>query len=712
MNMCVSRRSGHHCVGRAPVFLLLFGLSVAGCITPASDNSDRYVRNGVRYGVTEGRFRGRWWNFYEQGRSYQDGAFWAEAEKGFRTALAGRAKDQLWARTYGLHFIAEYFPHRELGVTLFHQGRLDEAITELEVSLQQQYSARAAYFLNEARATRIKSQQADAAPPTAEILTPESADPAARAVGAARTQLSGVAKDDTFVARISVNGVPCLVPVSAPEVPFSREIDLSPGDNEIRVEVEDLAGKVTVMPVKVYCDVDGPAVSFDKPVVLPGTVSGVAHDPAGVSALRIGGKTVPFAPGTQEPVTFSVAFSREDLAPPLRYECEDAFGNVTSGVLPLDTLIVSDTLPEVLPAISSAAFIPLANGLEAWMVGGQLVALRAAPAVETAPRAPEVRFANLREGQKYLMPEIVVGLDVDAVNDIARVQLNGKDIQAIPGRKVQHLSRRVPLEPGSNALTAAAHDTAGLEGMAHVAVERQLTTVEDVGRRLRVAMLGNVWKGNSPMLEGEAQVILDELARELLYYKRFDPVDRSLLPTILAEQQLNAALGSKEERLALGKTVPADVMFIGKVRRDADTIEIILEGISTETSLFIARADVAGRANDLDQLKRLVKDLALRVVQEFPRVQGQVALVRNPNVFVSNLSAVHLIQESMKCLVFRYGQEIVDPTTGTSLGRDTEILAEGLVQQVDARKSTVGVTTREEPYASEAIEVGHYVITK
>ncbi|MCP4642187.1 MAG: hypothetical protein GY851_17215, partial [bacterium] len=54
--------------------LALTLLVLAGCAT--SPNRSQYVRNGVQYGVTEGTFRGRWWNFYERGRSFSDGRFW------------------------------------------------------------------------------------------------------------------------------------------------------------------------------------------------------------------------------------------------------------------------------------------------------------------------------------------------------------------------------------------------------------------------------------------------------------------------------------------------------------------------------------------------------------------------------------------------------------------------------------------------------------
>jgi hypothetical protein len=345
-------------------------------------------------------------------------------------------------------------------------------------------------------------------------------------------------------------------------------------------------------------------------------------------------------------------------------------------------------------------------------VGGQFVALTAIESPGSGQQGPAIRFTDLKTGQKFLMDEIVVGLDIDAANPVAKAQLNGIDLDLIPGRTVQRLSRRVSLQPGVNQLEASAEDTAQQVGTASAAVERQINAVEQPEGRLSVAVLGNVWKGNSPLLENEAGVIADELVRELEARGRFNLIDRSLLPEILAEQELSAALGSKGGRLALGKVVPAELMFVGRARRDAESLEIVLEALSTETSLLMGRADVAGPARDLGELRRMVGDLALRVMQEFPRAYGQVAAVKGPETVVTNLNAAQRIRPSMKFIVYRYGEEIADPATGRSLGHDTQIIAEMLVKSVDENKSIGERVLKESEPAPPAVQVGDHVVTK
>lgn len=131
--------------------VLCLGVLIAGC---AADERTQYVRDGVEYGVTETVFRGRWWSYYERGTSFLAGGFHEEALADFEQALKGRTRDSWRARTYGLHFV-EYFPNREMGVTLYHLGQFDEAERYLNASLAQIDTERAHYYVDEIKRARI-----------------------------------------------------------------------------------------------------------------------------------------------------------------------------------------------------------------------------------------------------------------------------------------------------------------------------------------------------------------------------------------------------------------------------------------------------------------------------------------------------------------------------------------------------------------------------
>ncbi|NJL58721.1 MAG: hypothetical protein HC887_02785 [Desulfobacteraceae bacterium] len=137
------------------ILLVIVFMIYPGCY-PLPDRISK-MKDGKEYGDTEGLFRHRWWNYYERGLSFADGEFWQDAESDLREAIRQRDSDKRRARTYGLHFI-DYFPHRELGIVLFMQGRIEEAEKELKHSYHTVKSAKTALFLDRTRKALIEKK--------------------------------------------------------------------------------------------------------------------------------------------------------------------------------------------------------------------------------------------------------------------------------------------------------------------------------------------------------------------------------------------------------------------------------------------------------------------------------------------------------------------------------------------------------------------------
>ncbi|MBU1694305.1 MAG: hypothetical protein KKC51_10115 [Verrucomicrobia bacterium] len=120
----------------------------AGCVrTPSTDATNRPPRHKT------------WWNFYQRGVALSYTGNYKAAAENFeiclglkRGAVYGYPRDTWRARTYGFHFLDDYFPHRALGVCFYHLGETSNAVHFLERSLHQQPSGRARHFLNLARA--------------------------------------------------------------------------------------------------------------------------------------------------------------------------------------------------------------------------------------------------------------------------------------------------------------------------------------------------------------------------------------------------------------------------------------------------------------------------------------------------------------------------------------------------------------------------------
>ena len=144
------------------LFLITYlGLLIVVTLGCVKEDVTEGCKEGKPYGITKGLFQGRWYHYYERGLSFAEGHCWGKAESDLGKALKQRdGGDRGRARTYGMHFI-DYFPHRELGIVLFHQKRYADAIRELEAPLNATVTAKAEFYLNQCRKALILSQTPD-----------------------------------------------------------------------------------------------------------------------------------------------------------------------------------------------------------------------------------------------------------------------------------------------------------------------------------------------------------------------------------------------------------------------------------------------------------------------------------------------------------------------------------------------------------------------
>lgn len=663
---------------RARVLLGL--LLLAGCSTVPQE-AEKYTRDGRQFGVVRGTFRAQWWDFYERGRSYLDGGFLAEAEADLRTAVRLRPRDQRWARTYGLHFLPEYFPNRELGMVCYRQGRLEEAARLLEVSLRDEASALAAHYLNLARMEAIERAGGDHAPPT---ITAHWADDSSGL-------LVVEVRDDHYVARAEVNGEAQLVDLAQPALRFSRKLALRAGENKILIRALDLAGNESVETITLRADADGPALSFD---TLSTVISGWASDPSGIAEIRFGDTLAVLEEEESGRVRFHAEIAAR-AAGPIPFAARDARGNESTGVLAAEDLRAAAARP-----------LQVAGNMDAGWIAAMLARLQLAQA---APQdTPQLRFTNLADGQRYLMDEIVVSVEARSPGGIAALRIDGTPVEGlVAGAKNLHLSRRLLLgSMGEHTITAELVDGAGNRATTEVHILRVPTAIENPEERLRMALLGSLWEGAGQRLEEEAQFVEEELARTLFQRRRFDLVSRDLLPRVLEENELRAALGNRAVDPGLRSLLAADVFAVGKIRRTGESMEIIVQAVSSESARVLAYADVAGNAATMDALRGLARDLALRLEQEFPKVAGDVVQLSGNQCFTT-LSEADRIRADLPCVVYRMGPPIVHPDTGTLLGHAIEILARGTIAEVRPQLSRIALSG-----GAETIQVHDHVATR
>jgi hypothetical protein len=288
-------------------------------------------KDGRRCGEVAGTFSGRWWNYFERGQSYAGCQLWEAAAKDYRKAIAQRLDDNSRARTYGMNFV-EYFPHRELGISLYHRHLYEEAISELETSLAHETSAKAQFYLDRARKAWILFHNLDRADP--EIRLSSDVDPGP--TNAFTLGIEGSAVDDTYVKRIRLNGRDLTIDLGAAEIPFSAGIPLYPGSNRIQIEVQDICGNWTELVKRITCDRSGPILNIGS-IECPKTenpscwIKGYASDSSGIRSIRINGQTLTITGGKD--VDFQYPCYPAGAVSEIVVAAEDGAGNVTTAVV-------------------------------------------------------------------------------------------------------------------------------------------------------------------------------------------------------------------------------------------------------------------------------------------------------------------------------------------------------------------------------------------
>ena len=248
--------------------------------------------------------RATWWNFYTRGIEFSRRNEWDNAIRDLETAMGKRKgaifpdnQEKRRAKTYGLHFLDNYFPHRELGVCLFHQGRFDAAEAELLVSLKMLPSSRASFYLNQVRRERLSRQQEQprAGRVRIDLPFPE---------GTLFTRkpyidLDGNATSPDYVSEISANGEALFVELAARSVLLRHRAKLSSGRQELVITARDLAGGETTWRRPVVVDLSGPSISIARDPSAPKqNVLLSVTDDYELATVTINGAQLTILPGT------------------------------------------------------------------------------------------------------------------------------------------------------------------------------------------------------------------------------------------------------------------------------------------------------------------------------------------------------------------------------------------------------------------------------
>lgn len=635
------------------------------------------IKDGKEYGVVEGLFRHRWWNYYERGLSFAQGEFWEEAATDLKEAIKQRKADQRMARTYGMHFV-DYFPHRELGVAYYHQGSYDQAENELETSLQMVDTGKTKHFLNLVRKKKLEFSKRDKASPAISL------EAASRqtAFNRFRFEVKGEVSDDFYARDISINDTPEFIELSAPTIPFTREIKLKKGLNTINIRSTDLTGKVSEKTVTVLGDFEGPAFQLrnvadgDQVSEAAIVLNGALADATGVTELRVNDQVLSY--NKEKEIAFALNIDLEEGENKILLAATDIVGNTTTGELNITYVPQLADTPHpkrnrfldahkpnepVLLAFSGSSTSPYTTGI-----------LYAA-----AKAAFRLSFKDLTKKQTVYYETLYVDGTATGTYEIESVAINGEPLLIIPGRTV-YFNQLVELREGENPITIKVTDVKGNISTKTAVANFQIPKVHQIGSRMSLAVLPFEVKGDPGMA---SDMVYDNLINAFVDQERFHIVTRGdELEAILREQKLSQTdLVDRKTAVRIGKLVAAESILMGTVRETEDAIEIYARLVNTESSSIMEAKDVFSQDKTLPQLQYMTNGLALKLKHSFPLIEGMVIQVKGNEIY-ADFGSFKRIKKEMRFIVFQKGEVIKHPVTGKVLGSETRELGVATVVSV------------------------------
>ena len=598
-----------------------------------------------------------WWNYYSRALSFADAGCWYRAELDLRETIrqidkAGldRRKAICQLKRDGLSVI-DFFPHRELGVIHYNQGRMEDAISELTTSLSIIKSSKTELYLDRARKAMIEKGQLDQRAP--EIIIKSPAQPFL--TNAFSVVIHGLASDDTFVRHIKVGNKEIRVDVSNQEISFRTEVQVAPGRNEIPIVVKDLIGNTSRMLLAINVDRTGPVLSIDlhlHTTPIPEnsiSLQGYGFDASGLAKVAVNGQDF-FCDGSQQQFLIDKKLFLLPEENNLEVRAKDRAGNVTIAKIALHRKV--------------SEYFELSN------------------LPDTQDRMPPSikLISDLEKERVTYFDRAFLEWNIRDNETVTSLQVNKKQILKNPGRNL-YCSHLIGLNQGENTITIQCSDRSGNDSQKRIKIRREMLKDRTMGSRLRIAVIPfkretiGTDQGLSCGFEG------------LLYSAictggRFSLVERENLQAVINERALSLRpLNAKDTAIRIGQILNADCSLYGNVLERGNSVTISARLVDTETGEVLTAVDEYGEDIDNGMLRLLAQQINLKLAEELPVVEGMVTNIAG-NRFHVNLGRKTRVKNGMKLIVYEILGPVRDPRTREVIGRDIMELGKARIKSV------------------------------
>jgi len=608
---------------KIPIFLcIIFFLLFLACSSQKNLKTD-YIKDGKIYGTTEGVFRELWDDYYNRGLSYKDGGFFKEALEDLKMSVSKRdgkkKEDSRMVRTYGMNFI-NYFPHREIGHIYYLMSKYEEAIEELKRSVEFEPSAKAFYFLNNARKKIIQQKNKDITIPKILLNT--------LSIGYLdkngeywtnkdKILLSGLASDINYISKLMVNDYSIIIDEAMQKCSFKKELKLNSGKHKIDIIAKNLLNQQQKESIIINIDKTGPAINIEE--FEPGKfIKLFLYDQSGKISLTINNKNYYIPDG--KGVSFSLLLKSNEKN--ISIIARDSSGNETCANLDKYSYLNS---------------IKLAAN-DNWFFNND------ANTQITDKKFFEIILKNLEDDLISEMDEISIKGHVRSSSKIKSLSINKSKLNYNNAYEII-FNEIFKLKYGKNIINIIATNQNNETHSKKIIITRQIPLIDQFKYKYCIAMhlIESNFRKPKGIIENLFTNLFDKkndlqnINKQIVFFnsnfvdyfvnkKRFQIILQKTLKTNLKYPEINLQHFHEKE------TKVADGSVFGTIYKSNYGVEIDARLVDIKTSTILTIQDVYSESFDLDELQKLAEKLARKLHINFPIVYGNNFEINNNTI--------------------------------------------------------------------------------
>lgn len=551
------------------------------------------IKDQTQYGLIDGTFRSRWWNYYARGRSYLEGECLDAAMTDFKAAIKQNEQDQRMVRTYGLHFV-DYFPHRELGLIYYLLNDLDAAQIELEKSISQESSSKAHHYLDEVRKRQLRKQAKTVTTPQLAVDFPKN-----QLIWTSdkRVLIQGTARDEQYISEIQINGTPYDFQGSSKQVHFQTEIILSEGTYHIPITIQNLLGGTCEHVLEIHVDHQGPIieiVAFEKLSNNVLVIKGIVSDQSENNLFYVGQKEIDLKQGIK--TSFHVKQAIDQDQKKLVLTAIDRAGNQTKAVL--DIVEATQTFGK--------SFIASREILQDNVLWSQ------------KSQALKLILSEWKKSNIVYSDKIYLTGCISSKTPLSAFKINSQPVSINHGRLV-FFNIPYKLIEGDNTIEFVLENERNQVLIKKISFHRIIPEMSRLDARLHVSMTSLKTSNKTMPARNQFQETLHTSLVErnrFFIIPKFDKTGHEFLSVP-------------------NKSQTAHMTLSGQYIDSRYGVEVAVRLIDNETTQILAAKDVYSDKKDKKSIFRMVDSLSIRIHNEFPIVTGDIQQIANDDIQIS-----------------------------------------------------------------------------